>query len=43
LSIGADITELKKAQRELTDEKANMDVILSFLRGADCKQDWQAN
>ena len=31
LSIGEDITELRQAQRELADDKANMDVILSSL------------
>jgi chemotaxis protein methyltransferase CheR len=31
LSIGEDVTELKKAQRELADDKANTDIILSSL------------
>lgn len=31
LSIGEDVTELRQAQRELADEKAHMDIILSSL------------
>ena len=31
MSIGEDVTELKLAQRELADEKANTDIILSSL------------